>query len=279
MKQDVWFRWLLVCLMVAFSILPLPSARAQEPSCDQSIGLVAQRSYYSALLDANLSYAVYTPRCYFSQDFAERLYPIVYLLHGSDAVDDEYWLRLGLQKELDGDILSGMLPPMIVVMPYGDWLANTNQFGAVSWGNVILKELLPAVESTYRVNARREYRAIGGISRGGFWAFNIAFQRPDLFGAVGGHSPYFWYGVADSANPLVMADTLPNLDTLRIWLDCGVDDIVADNMTIMHNKLDARQIPNQFTIYPEGTHESTYWASHLRDYMLFYVQPWLELGL
>lgn len=253
---------------------PLP---AHAQTCIDTKGAIVRKMFYSAILGANIDYAVYTPRCYNAPEYAEHRFPVVYLLHGSDAYDTDYWLRLGLQETLDKGIAAGDMPPMLVVMPFGDWIANTNQFGAVSWGNIIVRELLPAVETVFRIDGRRESRAIGGISRGGFWAFNIAFQRPDLFGVVGGHSPYFWYGIEDAANPLVMVDTLPDLDTLRLSLDCGADDPVAENMTILHNKLEARQIPHMFTIYPEGAHDAAYWSAHLEAYMKFYGQDWFGL--
>src|SRR5690606_8114985 len=157
--------------------------------------------------------------------------------------DDGQWVRLGLPEVLDQAIADGAFPPMIAVMPFGEWIANQNQFDTVSWENVFLTELMPLVESAYRIDARRETRAIGGISRGGFWALEIAFRHPDLFSAVGGHSAFLDPDHApDDYNPLDLALNAPGLESLRIWLDRGADDYAAPGLELMDERLAQRGI-------------------------------------
>jgi poly-gamma-glutamate synthesis protein (capsule biosynthesis protein) len=222
-----------------------------------------------------MEYAIYTPPCYTRSDQAERLYPVIYLMHGSDAVDTAYWLRLGLVEMLDAGIAAGALPPVIVVLPFGGEIANLNQFGPVSWHRVVLDDLLPDVESAVRADSRREARAIGGISRGGFWAFNIAMQRPDVFAIVCGHSPFFHLDHWRPANPLFLAEDAPNLDTLRIWMDAGSDDYARPMVDLMHRRLDTRGIAHAYIVNPGGRHTRDYWAAHLFDYLVFYTAEWL----
>lgn len=66
--------------------------------------------------------------------------------------------------------------------------------------NVFLTEFMPLLESTYRVDTAQ--RAIGGISRGGSWAYEIAFRHPQLFRAVGGHSAFLTYCMRRRLKPL-----------------------------------------------------------------------------
>ncbi|MDQ7027911.1 MAG: alpha/beta hydrolase-fold protein, partial [Anaerolineae bacterium] len=160
---------------------------AQSATCIDITGATIRESYRGGLLGQVMYYTVYTPPCY---EPIATSYPVIYLMHGSNE-DDEQWLRLGLQEELDSRILNGEIPPLVVVMPFGNVIANRNRFDSLSWANIFREELMPDAESKYNIASNREQRAIGGISRGGFWAYQIAFTHPDLFSAVGGHSAFF----------------------------------------------------------------------------------------
>ena len=94
---------------------------------------------------------------------------------------------------------------MIVLMPYGGSIANRNHFNGISY-DAILLDLLEQTEGRYRTNGAR---AIGGISRGGFWAYHLGLRFPYDFVAIGGHSPYFDRDHAGPAdNPLDLAQRL-----------------------------------------------------------------------
>lgn len=252
--------------------LPFLSSNASQ-TCGETAGAVERGSYRSSIAQTNMYYSVYTPPCY---DQTTRAYPILYLMHGSNE-DDGHWLRLGLKELLDAGISDGTLPPVIVALPFGEWIANRNQFDRVSWANVFLEEFMPLVEGAYRVDSRREARAVGGISRGGFWAFHLAFRHPNLFSSVGGHSAFFDdYHAPPAHNPLRLAQTAPDLDTLRIWLDRGRDDYARQNLDLMHERLRQRGIAHEYRLYPEGQHNNAYWRQHVLDYLRFYTAAWQD---
>ncbi|NWF68216.1 MAG: CapA family protein [Chloroflexi bacterium] len=255
----------LLCLLLA-----LQPAQAQR-FCGETAGRVETRSYTSALIAQEMRYSVYLPPCY---DTSGLTYPVVYLMHGS-ASDNTHWLNLGLAQVLDRGILQYVLPPMIVVLPYGDWIANENWFNDASWANIFLNELLPDAEAQYRISARALTRAIGGISRGGFWAYHIALRHPDLFSAVGGHSAFFdEFHAPPEQNPLDLALTAPGIEALRLWLDRGRDDYAQVNLDLMDSRLTQRGLAHTYTVYPEGQHEDAYWAAHVAEYMQFYAAQW-----
>ncbi len=258
--------WSLLTLVV---IVPAQTGLAQ--SCNASVGTITRSSFRSDPAQTTFYYSVYTPPCY---DQTSTTYPVIYLMHGSND-DDGQWGRLGIQSALDTGIANGTLPPMIVVMPFGEWLANKNQFDTVSWENVFLNELMPLVEGQYRIDARRESRAIGGISRGGFWAFEMAYRHTDLFSSVGGHSAFFAEGQAPlDYDPLRLAKNASNLDTLRIELDRGNADYAAPGLDLMHQRLDERGIQHDYIVYPEGQHNNAHWQLHAAEYLAFYAAPW-----
>ena len=195
-------------------------------------------------------------------------------MHGSNE-DDGQWGRIGLYERLDEMIVSGEIPPIIAVMPFGDWLANENRFEQESWANVFLNRLLPSVELSYRIDSRPQTRAIGGISRGGFWAFHLAFLHPELFTAVGGHSAFFDLNNApDDYNPLDLALNADGIDILRIALDRGAFDYAAVGLDIMGERLTERGVPHDYTIQPAGEHNNEYWSAHVSDYLRFYTDGW-----
>lgn len=266
----VIYRKLLIVSLALLFTLPAHSFTGWQP-CAATAGTVERGSYRSEIAQTTMYYSVYTPPCY---DSTTRTYPILYLMHGSNE-DDGHWLRLGLKELLDTGISDGTLPPVIVALPFGEWIANQNQFDRVSWSTVFLETFMPLVEGRYRVDAERGGRAIGGISRGGFWAFHLAFRHPDLFSSVGGHSAFFDdYHAPPEYNPLRLAQTAPNLDTLRIWLDRGRDDYARQHLDLMHERLRQRGIAHEYRLYPEGQHNNAYWRQHVLDYLRFYTAAW-----
>jgi Predicted esterase len=49
---------------------------------------------------------------------------------------------------------------------------------------VIIRELIPHIDATYRTIALREGRMIEGFSMGGFGAARLGFKYPNLFGSI-----------------------------------------------------------------------------------------------
>lgn len=265
----------LLALTAIFSAPATSPQAALSSQCFETKGTVQQVTYSSAITGREMVYSLYTPPCY-AHD-TTRFYPAVYLLHGSNA-EDNHWLRLGLKPYLDRAIMQGEMPPLVVVMPFGAWLANENWFeGRVTWENVFLTELMPHVESNTRIIATRTTRAIGGISRGGFWAYSIGMRHPELFGAVGGHSAFFDPEHRPEAyNPLYLAADAEGLAEMRFWLDRGGADYAWMYFDQMHDALLRAGVPHTYTVHPAGEHNNLYWTRYLPDYMQFYAADWLD---
>jgi enterochelin esterase-like enzyme len=263
--------WLMGTLLLGL----LPGEISAQFVCDEGEGRTERESYYAPAIDTRMTYTVYLPPCY---DHTEDLYPVVYLLHGSND-DDGHWQRLGLIHVLDEQIARGDLPPLIAVLPFGNWIANENRFDGPSWNRVFLDQLMPLVEGEYRIDRQSVARAIGGISRGGFWAFQIALSNPQLFASVGGHSAFFDLGHAPPEhNPLDLALNAPGIESLRIALDRGAFDYAAPGLDIMDERLTERGIAHTYTVHPTGEHNNSYWSQHIEEYLRFYTEPWRDSG-
>jgi enterochelin esterase-like enzyme len=262
---------------------PVPSSTPTPPAtalpsptpfaCQDRAGLVIQSSFYSAITGGDVAYDIYLPPCFY--DTFKR-YPYVILLHGT-GYDQTMWEELGALVDMDQGVNKGTLPPMVLVMPDGDPLSELNDAPeGQSYENVILDELMPTVEADFCLWGSRQGRAIGGISRGGFWAFSIALRHPDLFSALGGHSPHFEIDNAPpDINPLDLASSANLIKLpLRIYMDNATNDYVGANAIQMSEILRERGIEHQYLINPTGNHDMDYWSVHTAEYLSFYGQAW-----
>jgi enterochelin esterase-like enzyme len=140
------------------------------------------RTFFSHLAQGEVSYLVYLPPTYESEP-AQR-YPSVYWLHG---LNGDQRSGATFVAQLDAAIRAGKAPAMIAILVNGmrDSFYVDSKDGKWPIESVIVKELIPHVDKTYRTIARRPMRAIEGYSMGGFGAAHLGFKYPDLFGIVG----------------------------------------------------------------------------------------------
>ncbi len=228
----------------------------------------------SEVAGENLRYRVYVPPCY--QQSLKR-FPVVYLLHGASFRETQ-WQNLGVVGALEQAMRLETLGPMILVMPYMGTIGTLNQFPPQdSYETVLLDELIPTIDRDFCTLRNRNHRAIGGISRGGFWAMSVAMRHPDVFGVVAGHSAALDVIAAPPPfNPLDLARNAPLLDDvgLRIYIDNGADDFVGLELQTFSSRLTQRQIPHTYSIFPTGGHDEDYWGSHVGEYLEFYGREW-----
>lgn len=153
------------------------------PAVAQSTGRVFEgHNIQSEILKEKMYYAVYLPPDY---ETSERQYPVLYLLHGySD--DQTGWVQFGeVQRIADEAILSGKATPMIIVMPDAKKTFYVNRVdGKYSYEDYFFKELIPEVERKLRCRSKKEFRAVAGLSMGGFGTMLYALKHGDMFAAA-----------------------------------------------------------------------------------------------
>jgi len=247
-------------------------------SCPQPAGQLITETLASNVTVVPITVHIYLPPCYDPERYT---YPTLYLIHGT-AFEQGGWLYDGVPRVADVQMSLGVLPPFIIVMPGADMRAGeaskyswTNR-GPGSYEDFVVNELIPYIDQTYSTWASREGRAIGGISRGGYWAIEIAFAHPDLFSAVGGHSPSVFtqlVGVPPNFSMLSMARSIDELHDLRIWLDAGDADWAKVDMQKLMGDLDDAGV-SYYAEVGEGGHEDSYWTSRVPDYLAFYSASW-----
>jgi S-formylglutathione hydrolase FrmB len=220
-----------------------------------------------------------------------RRYPVLYLLHGSSGSERDWISKSGIAAYVAG--LS-----LIVVMPdAGDsWYVDSS--GQGDYEEFFLKELIPAIDDSLRTLPVRSARGIAGNSMGGYGAWRLGLDRPDLFacaaslsgaldmGVVDPHSgePNDWItslygGTTPSALRKYSRDSLyTRLDRLDIrghwrgpslYFDAGSSDYLLSGDHHMEQYLLERNIPYEYAEFDPGEHGWPYWDEHIRDTLQF----------
>ena len=221
------------------------------------------------LPDNQSAYFVYTPPGY--DEKAKKPYPVLYLLHGwSDS--DAGWSAVGRANLIFDNLLAqGKIKPMVVVMPlgYGDisfvrthgvWDDpaaidhNTDLFA-----KALLNEVLPRVESEYRVSKDRNDRAIAGLSMGGLESLQIGLTHTGQFAWIGGFSS----AVQQLDYEKALSPLDPKSANLHLlWIACGTEDgLIKPNRRLV-DFLKTKDMPVT-QIETPGLHTWMVWRDNL----------------
>jgi enterochelin esterase-like enzyme len=258
---------------------PVPSFKGTPVFVSEPLqGYLADDRFLSPIIGETFAYRVYLPPDYLRSSL--RSYPVLYLLHGNGGNYTE-WSDSFLPEQIDRLIVAHEIQPMIVVMPddaEATYFANWDN--GPRWGDYIAEDVVSTIDQRYRTLRSPAGRAIGGLSMGGLGALNLAFQHPNVFGVVGGHSPSvrlepdpsLWFLTGDNFwehNPVWLAQNRSGLDALKIWLDAGSEDVWLPNIETVHQTLVDEGLHVEWHEYP-GPHEAEYWIEHVPDYLRFY---------
>jgi enterochelin esterase-like enzyme len=156
-------------------------------------GAVRSVWYKSKVTGQTRRVMVYTPPGYDAD--REKRYPVLYLQHGAGE-DETGWTKQGrVNFILDNLLAAKKAVPMIVVMEKGyatkaDAPADSGGpgKGGGAFEEVVVKDLIPMIDSTFRTKADRDSRAIAGLSMGAGQAMRIGLTNLDTFSAVGAFS-------------------------------------------------------------------------------------------
>jgi enterochelin esterase-like enzyme len=215
---------------------------------------------------APLTFRVYLPPCYGVEEGYR--YPVLYMIHGQTFSDDQ-WDRLGLDEAADEMINNKVAPPFLIVMPRE---ANTfEDIFTASFPTDLVDGLVPWIDANYSTCAERDCRAIGGLSRGGAWAFRLGLIHWEVFGAIGLHStPPF---IGDPNRFPGWLNQIPAGQAPRIYMDTGKQDWYINSTTQLEQLFLQYGVPHEWYLF-NGTHNEDYWSAHVADYLAWYTQSW-----
>lgn len=225
--------------------------------------------YPSASLGINRRMHVYTPPGY---ETSTAKLPVLYLLHGGGD-NDASWMTVGRANFiLDNLLAEGKMKPMLVVMPAGHTPVPGFFMGAGPAQDPFCQDFLgsvmPYVEKQYRVSARREDRAIAGLSMGGVQVLNLALWNPDKFGYVLPLSTGYFPPVIkelEEKNQSVLKN--PEINRFKLfWIAMGgSNDIAYQNNKNMMALFDKYGIKYKYTEVPGG-HTFLTWRDNLHAF-------------
>jgi len=234
-------------------------------------GVVHHHFYKSKVVGDQRDYYVYTPPGFDPK--AKTKYPVLYLLHGySDGADG--WTAVGKANIiLDNLIAQNKIKPMIVVMPLGygapemiklKWNAwqhpEVRQQNFDDFRKALITEVIPQIENQYPVSAKREDRAIAGLSMGGSESLLTGLSNLDKFAYVGAFS--------SGGLPESYSATFSGLDAKsakqlkKLWIACGTSDSLIEPNRQFKAWLKSQNVP--FTdIETPGAHTWMVWRDNL----------------
>ena len=230
-------------------------------------GTIHEHAYFSKSLKARRSVHVYTPPGY---EKDSRKLPVLYLFHGAGD-NDATWTAIGRAHFIADNLHAQQkIKPMVIVMTDGHALSgnptrvSTNMLSrnVEAFAEDLLKDVMPLIETTYRVKANRDNRAIIGLSMGGGQSLSIGLKHRELFAWVGGMSSFLPNGEQTVAD--AFADPKNHLRLL--WLACGKEDFLIDNARQFSAALAAKNIPHEFK-ETAGNHSWPVWRRYLGEFM------------
>jgi len=255
--------------------------------------------FESSLVAENVNYSVYLPPDY---DHSSRRYPVLYLLHGY--TDDETaWIQFGeVHVSADQLIARGEIPSLIIVMPDARFTYYVDDYqGNDQYATMFSSEFIPFIDRTYRTRPEKEFRAVSGLSMGGYGSLIYALRYPDMFAACVAFSAavrqdetvvmmeqeawdrrygkLFGEGLEgndritthwNSFSIMYQAATLPveKLRDVRWYIDCGDEDRLGTGNAALHQLFMEREIPHEYRVR-DGAHRWVYWRTGIRDGLRF----------
>jgi enterochelin esterase-like enzyme len=203
--------------------------------------------------------------------------PLLVFLHGKGENED---------SNLSGQFFVALahLGPQApdVVFPDGTEDSYWHNRADGAWGSYVMDEVIPRAVRLLGADPHRV--AIGGLSMGGFGAYDLARLNPGRFCAVGGDSPALWLnggesaaGAFDNAEDFARHDVIHGAEEspnpypgAQLWIDVGSEDPFRSADTTFAQILKSKGLAVEFHVWPGG-HEQAYWNSHWGSYLDFYA--------
>jgi enterochelin esterase-like enzyme len=243
----------------------------------------------SSIVDGDVSYYVYLPPGYRAGD---KRYPVMYWLHGAYGRPHS---ATPVVRRLDAAIRAGIAPEVIVVScfdPTGLSMWTDSKDGRLPMESLIIDELIPHIDATFRTIAERQGRGIEGFSMGGYGSAYLGIKYNELFssasilaGAL--HTPETFrdrrraifdnvfsgdVDYASERSPWTVikeqADAIRGKLNMRVFV--GADDGLLSWNRDYHAVLDKHGIEHEWGVVPDSPHDLEImmrnWEGNFFDY-------------
>jgi enterochelin esterase-like enzyme len=273
-----------------------PDLATQPQPTTQSVQLPAEpphprvrkhEGWTSRFLPVARDVTVYLPPGYDQDD--GNAYPLLVLQDGQNLFDPETAFIRGrtwrVAEHADAAIEAGEVEPLVIAgvanagerrlaeyTPTRDWKLGGGE--ARSYGEMLIRELLPFLRERYRLRPAPAQTGVGGSSLGALVSLWLGLQHPEVFGKLAVLSPSVWWNHRSIVR--MVDEVAPGLPQRpRIWLDVGDQEgrrTLADAERL-HARLEAQGWRSEVDVHFEtvrgGTHDEASWAERVRPMLRF----------
>ncbi len=258
------------------SVLLIPGENTANYFEATERGNLSQVWYDSPTLGMNRRLFVYTPYGY---DTGNTKYPVLYLLHGAGG-DEDAWSTMGRTRQImDNLIEKGLAKPMLVVMPNGNptqQAARTSLLEEIpmdrsdpryanAYVNSIVKDIVPFIESNYRVIAKPNSRALAGLSMGAGHTISCTNLYPGFFSYICPLSNGIRVTDENKADYDTQFKALKKAGYKLYWIGCGEEDFLIESARTLDATLTSLGLKHTFYVNTGG-HTWTNWRIYLNNF-------------
>jgi predicted alpha/beta superfamily hydrolase len=268
---------------------PLPYNDAQPSDLDENPRYLRLKNFRSRFLPGRRDVTVYLPEAYLTDP--SRRFPVFYLHDGQNLIDprtsfvpgrtwraDEAADALTASHEIEPLILVGIANTGVRRMAEYTPTRDPRRGGGegARYGRLLVEELKPLVDQSFRTLPDPANTAIGGSSLGGLISLALALDYPTVFAKAAVMSPSIWWNQRAILNRVSGARPKPHL---RLWLDIGTAEGLRHlrDADLLHRRLLQRGWhddpgPAQDLCYariPGALHDESAWAARFDQVLRF----------
>ncbi|HZL11288.1 MAG TPA: alpha/beta hydrolase-fold protein [Prolixibacteraceae bacterium] len=251
------------------------------PKKDVSHGEIRSKIYFSEITGQWRRAFVYVPYEYDMNP--TKRYPVLYLQHGGGE-DERGWPIQGkVNNIMDNLIAAGKSKPMIIVMDCG-YATKAGEQSSQKLENgrspmtafsgfqdVMINEIIPMIDATYRTLADRGHRAMAGLSMGGMQTMQITLSNLDKFSYIGAFSGAFMPQGDDFKtyqNGIFNDPESFNKKVKLLWIGIGTaePERMYSGVNAAHKSLEAAGIKHIYVESQGTAHEWQTWRRALYDF-------------
>jgi predicted alpha/beta superfamily hydrolase len=215
-----------------YAFEPLPPGENEPSELDENPRFLRLQNFHSRYLPGRRDITVYLPEAYFLDP--QRRFPVFYLHDGQNLIDPRtsFIAHRTWQANLAADALtaSNEIEPLILIGIANTGVRRMAEYThtrdprrgggeGARYGRLLVHDLKPLIDETFRTLTDPANTAIGGSSLGALVSLSIALDYPDVFGKAAVLSPSVWWNQRAILHRVGGARPKPNL---RIWLDMGM---------------------------------------------------------
>lgn len=289
-KRKITFVKSVVSTLVCLVVTSCAFAQNQEPKRVQSLtGTVKHHEgFRSEVLPSTRNLIVYLPPDYDKEP--KRRYPVLYMHDGQNVFDgmtsfipNGEWRA---DEAAEALIRTKLIEPIIIVGIDNGGAARGDEYlptqmkrgneamggKADLYGRMLIEEIKPMIDRTYRTKRDAANTALAGSSFGGIITLHLGLTHPDVFSKLGVFSPSLWW---DNEVMTKLTAALGKKTARKIWLDIGTEE--GDQSVPQTERLgkvlekQGYTLGKDLVVYVDGfaKHNEAAWSSRFGEFLIF----------